>query len=162
MFIDGGEGSILLDSGAVDRNFVTCEFVNKYNLTKYKLTYPIKVKSIHGTETTNDVVITDITIRVGDEAVDIKNVELLVINEGPTDIILGMPTMLEHRVLARLTQHLNTGGQTQGETPEKPSGGQHWTTVSCKRVKTALNVRGASKAQREAIKKGAYKRPIKC
>jgi hypothetical protein len=54
--------------------------------------------------------------------------------------------------LNRLTQHFNTGGQWQGETPEKPSGGQHWT-ISWKRVKTALNVLGASKAQREAIRK---------
>ena len=37
--VDGNIGSILLDSGAVDRSFITYDFVNKYNLLKHKLAY---------------------------------------------------------------------------------------------------------------------------
>jgi len=140
-----------MDSGAVDRNFVTLSYVLKDNLITYDLTHPIFVTSIHGKEAATKVVIKDIKLIAGEETVDIKNVELIVIQDGPTDIIIGMPTLLENRVFARLTQHFNTG-QTHSETPEKPSGGQHWT-VSWKRVRTALNVLAASKAQREAIKK---------
>ena len=43
--INGNIGSILLDSGAVDRSFITYAFVSKYNLLKHKLAYKINVKS---------------------------------------------------------------------------------------------------------------------
>ena len=70
--IDGNIGNILLDSGAVDRNFVTNAFVNKYELLKCKLAYKINIKSIHGKEIATEAVITTIKIISGDEEVEIK------------------------------------------------------------------------------------------
>ena len=150
--IDGNEATVLLDTGAIDRNFITLNYVINNKLITHELLHPIYVTSIHGNETATKVVIEDITIKSGDEMVNLKDAELIVIQDGPADIIIGMPTLLENRVFTRHTRHFNTG-QTQGEIPEKPSGGPHWT-VSYKRVRTALNVLGASnKAQRAAIKK---------
>jgi hypothetical protein len=40
--INGEIISILLDSGSINRNFVTEECCNKLNMTKLKLTYPKK------------------------------------------------------------------------------------------------------------------------
>jgi hypothetical protein len=85
----------------------------------------------------------------GEEA-DLGKVELIVIKDAPADLIIGMPTLLEKRVFAQLTQHFNTG-QPGGETREKPEGGQP-RTVSWKRVRTALAALGASKVQRRAFK----------
>ena len=62
----------MLDSGAVDRSFITYKVVNKYNLLKHKLTYEINVKSIHGKEIATEAVITTIKIISGDEEVEIK------------------------------------------------------------------------------------------
>jgi hypothetical protein len=62
-----------------------------------------------------------------------------------------MPTLVENRVFARLTRHFNTG-RAEDETREKPSGGQHWT-VSWKRVRSALNAIGVTKAQWHAVKR---------
>ena len=62
-----------------------------------------------------------------------------------------MPTLVENRVFAKLTTHVNTG-QCEGWSPEKPRGCRPWT-VSCKRTQCALNALGTSGEVRAAFRK---------
>ena len=93
-YVNGQVATVLLDSGAVDRNFITNECALKLNLTKLKLRYPITVTSIHGEEVATEVVIARTVITSHDQIADLTQVELIVIQKGPSEVIILMPTLL--------------------------------------------------------------------
>jgi hypothetical protein len=140
-----------MDSGAINRNFVSNECCEKLKLPKYLLKEPITVTSIHGEEIATHVVVAKVALNSQGETADLQWVELVVIKNAPADIIIGRPTLLKHAVFKTLSKHFNTG-QSAGETLEKPGDAQR-RTVSWKRVRTALTALGASKAQKRLFKK---------
>jgi cleavage and polyadenylation specificity factor subunit 1 len=148
---NGEQTSVLLDSGATERNFVTKMCCDRLNLNIYRLHHPIFVHSIHGIEEATEVARAQIKVHAQGEEADLKWVELVVIENAPADIIIGLPTLRDSRVFASLSRHFNTG-QAAGETREKTDEGPR-TPVSWKRVKVALTALGASKAQKRAFKK---------
>jgi hypothetical protein len=150
-YVNGSEASVLMDSGAINRNFVSNECCEKLKLPKYLLKEPITVTSIHGEEIATHVVVAKVALNSQGETADLQWVELVVIKNAPAEIIIGMPTLLKHAVFKTLSKHFNTG-QSAGETLEKPGDAQR-RTVSWKRVRTALTALGASKAQKRLFKK---------
>jgi hypothetical protein len=150
-YVNEKEASVLMDSGAINRNFVSRECCERLKLPKYVLKEPIKVTSIHGEETATHVVVAKVELHSQGEVANLKWIELVVIKNAPTEIVIGMPTLLEHAVFKTLSRHFNTG-QSAGGTLEK-SGDAQRRTVSWKRVQSALTALGASKEQKRLYKK---------
>ena len=121
---------ILLDSGCIGRDFISTQCCEKYNFHKYKLKYPITVKSIHGQEIATEVVnFNDFRIHCGEQYVTIPSIHLIVLREAPTDVIVGHETLREHAVYGRLTRHFGEISSTpevtavkEGCTPNEPAG----------------------------------------
>ena len=53
---------ILVDSGALNYNFITQSCVNKYKFNTYKLLKPLKTSSIHGIENNTECTYLNITL----------------------------------------------------------------------------------------------------
>ena len=107
--IDKNKLSLLLDSGCIGRDFISSTCVEKLNLHKYDIMYPIEVTSIHGNETATEVVyINNFEINYKDQKIIIPEINLVVINKAPTDVILGHGSLKKHNVYGRLSRYFGT------------------------------------------------------
>jgi hypothetical protein len=106
---------VLLDSGALGRNFVTAEYCKLNNLTLKTLSHTIKIKSIHGDEiSTTGIELPCLAVKADGQEVTIPKIQLIVLNEGPADIdiILGLETLRENNVFGitlKLSRYFGTG-----------------------------------------------------
>ena len=88
--VDKEKLSLLLDSGCIGRDFISITCFEKLKLITYPIMHPIEVISIHGNETATKVVcIQNFQINYKDQQIIIPQVNLVVIKEAPTEIILG-------------------------------------------------------------------------
>ena len=88
---DGKIATVLLDSGAIGRNFITASYckLNKFELRK--LPYPIKIISIHGNETSDTgIELHDLEVNALGQKAIIPKIQLILLKEGPADIIIGL------------------------------------------------------------------------
>ena len=104
--ISKDKATVLLDSGCIGRDFITENACTKLKVNKYPLKFKIEVKSIHGTELATEVVMaSELKIKYKDQTVRLKQIPLVVIKEGPADIIVGHQTLREHNVYAQLNRY---------------------------------------------------------
>ena len=104
--IDKKRLSLLLDSGCIGRDFISITCVQKLKLNTYSIMYPIDVISIHGNEIATQVVcINNFEINYKDQQIIIPEVNLVVINKAPTDIILGHGSLKMYNVYSRLSRY---------------------------------------------------------
>jgi hypothetical protein len=152
--INGQDVSVLLDSGAVNRNFISTHYIAnaKDKISMMKLKYPVKVTSIHGHEIATHCVIAEVDVEAQGETARLGKIEMIVITNAPADIIIGFPTLTDNKVFAKLARHFNTGRSHTDWTREKPCDAQR-RTISWKRVNAALSALGVRKADRKAFKK---------
>jgi hypothetical protein len=152
---NGEQATVLMDSGAVGRNFVTRACCDRLNLNIYRLQYPIKINSIHGYEIATEVARAQVKIYAQGEEVDLKWVEMVVASNLPKDIVIGLYTLRDQRVFSRLSRFFNTG-QADGETREKTDEGPR-LPISRKRVKVALTALELVRRRRELSQKPALR-----
>ena len=104
--IDKKRLTLLLDSGCIGRDFISITCVQKLKLNTYSIMYPIDVISIHGNEIATQVVcINNFEINYKDQQIIIPEVNLVVINKAPTDIILGHGSLKMYNVYSRLSRY---------------------------------------------------------
>jgi hypothetical protein len=71
--------------------------------------YPIEINSIHGTEISTEVVqIHNFQINYKDQKIVIPEVNLMVIENAPTDIILGHGSLKLYNVYGQLSRYFGT------------------------------------------------------
>jgi Retroviral aspartyl protease len=151
--INSNEASTLLDSGAINRNFISQTCIQRLNLISNPMKNKIKVTSIHGHEIATHSVKLNVQINAYGESAELGEIEMVVLKETPAETVIGFPTLTENRVFSKLTRHFNTGGQGHtGWTRDSPDDAQR-RKPSWKRVNAALSALGASKAERKQYKK---------
>ena len=114
---------VLLDSGALGRNFVTTAYCNLNKLSLKTLSYNIRIKSIHGNETANHgIELPSLTVEADGEKVIIPKIQLIVLKDGPADIdiILGLETLRENNVFGKLSRYFGTGINAKGSLITSP------------------------------------------
>jgi hypothetical protein len=94
--------NLLLDSGCIGRDFITKSTVERLKLNTSDILFPIDVNSIHGSEIATKVVtLVNMPIIYGETRLIIPEVNLVVIEKAPAEIILGHLTLRDHGVYER-------------------------------------------------------------
>jgi hypothetical protein len=94
---------ILVDSGALNYNFITQACVNKYKFNTYKLSKSLKTSSIHGIENNTECIYLNITLTYRGKSVTLPSRQLIIIRDCPSyDIIIGLTDIRKYN----LTHHL--------------------------------------------------------
>ena len=128
--INNNEASVLLDSGCIGRDFITNDCVEKFKMIKYKLFFPIQVKSIHDVEkATHGVTLLNFVLNYEEQAIVIPVVNLIIVKNLPTDIVMGHETLKENEVYKNLDRYFgksihavdNPAVRVSGHDP-KPAG----------------------------------------
>ena len=82
---------ILVDSGALNYNFITLSCVKKYKFSTYKLPKPLKTSSIHGLENNTECVYLNITLTYKGNSTTLPHRQLIILRNCPSfDIIIGL------------------------------------------------------------------------
>ena len=153
---------ILVDSGALNYNFITQTCVNKYKFQSYKLPKPLKTSSIHGIETNTECVYLNITLIYRGQSITLPSTQLVIITDCPSfDIIIGLTDIRNYNLThhlrgfftaqkdlednTQLVNALSSGGPsarvaTDLETRPKPVPTQTGGTLAPGRVDSAINV----------------------
>ena len=139
---DGKIATVRLDSGAIGRNSITASWSKLNNVELRKLPYPIKtigrnfitkeycklnkltlknlpfnirIKSIHGDElSTNGIELQDLEVHALGQKAIIPSIQLILLNEGPADIIIGLETLRYNNVFGKLSRYFGTETDAKG------------------------------------------------
>ena len=153
---------ILVDSGALNYNFITQSCVNKYKFNSYKLPKPLKTSSIHGIENNTECVYLNITLTYRGKSITLPSRQLVIIKDCPSyDIIIGLNDIRNYNLTEHLREYftaqedlvqttqlvnaLSSGGPSERvatvlETRPKPVPTQTGGTLAPGRVDSAINV----------------------
>jgi hypothetical protein len=125
------ETGILLDSGAIGRDFITRACITRLRLNSQRLLYPIKIISIHGEENaTEGIHVQHLSIKSLGQEIKIPSIKLIVLKQGPADIIIGLETLRNNNVFGLLSRYFGTGGDVKSGLIN-PTGAQGGGEVGC-------------------------------
>jgi hypothetical protein len=97
--VKGNSVSILIDTGAIDFNYVDSSIVTRCHLRLYSLPECIRVRSVHSVSTLSKYVVVPVNL-ITDSGHPINViVPCLVLDVCPQDIILGMPAINQYNLL---------------------------------------------------------------
>jgi len=123
------QASLLLDSGCIGRDLISNECCIRLKLYKYPLMYPITVTSVHGNEIATEAVrLTNIKVRHEGQCVTVPEINLVVINKGPADIVMGHKSLRENNIYCKLNRYFGPAERLGADpavskecTPNKPA-----------------------------------------
>ena len=129
--LNKSETSVLLDSGAIGRDFITRACITRLRLNSQRLLYPIKIISIHGEENaTERIHVQHLSIKSLGQEIKIPSIKLIVLKQGPADIIIGLETLRNNNVFGLLSRYFGTGGDVKSGLIN-PTGAQGGGEVGC-------------------------------
>ena len=109
---------ILLDSGAINYNFISLDYVRKYKLRRFKLKQPIVTSSIHGNEENTHCVFLDIKLSHKNASCCIPNAQFIIINEcAQYELIIGLYDIRRHDLTGHLREYFIAHEDYRENTP---------------------------------------------
>ena len=92
----------LLDSGALEENFISSDIVKKLKLQTFNIHVPIYVMSVHGKECINKYVILSMNLTYKGERISLPPLKFLILDKGPAPITIGLPDIRRHDITNKL------------------------------------------------------------
>jgi hypothetical protein len=106
--------SVLIDTGATEFNFADRSYVIKNKLPLYTLPNRIRVRSVHDTSTVCQYTIVPLTIKFGNESLELS-IPCLILESSPRDVILGLPAITQYDILNRFKTYFEEKGKELAE-----------------------------------------------
>ena len=95
----------LLDTGALQDNYISAKLINILNLNAYDTQQTALVKSVHGTEVVNKYVTFSLSLtsfRHKTTTIRLPELKFLVLGTGPTDITIGLRDIRKYNITETL------------------------------------------------------------
>jgi hypothetical protein len=96
--------SILIDTGATDYNYIARCLVHDFNLPIFKMSDPVRVRSVHGFSIVVDYAVVNVTLIYVLNTLSIC-IPCLVLDSSPRDVILGLPAITSYNLLNRFSDY---------------------------------------------------------